>query len=420
MFYKVHRVVVGIIMRIFFRKIYIDGLENLPRDKPMFLVSNHPNGFWEPCVYACTFPFQLHFLVRGDLFKKKAFSWFLYNTNQIPIFRFRDGFKNLRENAGSRSVITQKLQQNARIMVFGEGSSDTVKYLRPLQKGMARMAYDAYQENSDLDIKVVPLGITFNEPDGFRKNVMIKIGEAINFNDYLPQFEENEGLAKKKITQDTYEAIKPLLLNVYPEIEDLYEVAAPIVRTELGEQWMPIVEKSTKNFDAEAQLVKQLNEHVAKEEIEKYGQCLTEMNTQDKYVGGKKSILVSFILGIIMMPFAMVGFVLNWFPSGITFLMAAYVIPRNKFYGSLSGLSRLGLHWYVLYPIITIVCVSLWGWIGLLYVPLAFTTEWIFYRWWDQLVFIFHKLKLSILHKQTLATAKDLRTAILNRLNLNL
>jgi len=416
MFYRVHRVVVGIIMRIFFKKIYIDGLDNLPRDKPLFLVSNHPNGFWEPCVYACTFPFQLHFLVRGDLFKKKAFSWFLNNTNQIPIFRFRDGFKNLRANAGSRSIITEKLNKNARIIVFGEGSSATVKYLRPLQKGMARMAYDAYKQNNELDIKIVPMGITFNEPDGFRKDVMIKVGEPLNFRDYLPLFDGNEGQAKNKITSDTFNAIQPLLLNVTEELSEVYEKAAPIFRNELTEKWLPVVEKSALPFDSEKQLVNRLKDSKFQKLINSYDELTDKMNVSDKHISSRQSLIPMVLWSILLLPAAVIGFVFNAFPSGITFLMAAYVIPRNKFYGSLSGLSRLGLHWYILYPIITIIGCFIYGWKGLLYVPIAVISEWIFYRWWEQIVGIYQFLRLNVGMSKDLAIAKVKRNEILKAL----
>ncbi len=47
----------------------------------------------------CFFPKDLPFLVRGDIFNNPVLLPLLRSTNQIPIFRFRDGFSKLRENS---------------------------------------------------------------------------------------------------------------------------------------------------------------------------------------------------------------------------------------------------------------------------------------------------------------------------------
>src|SRR5690606_17363187 len=98
MVYRFFYYLANVAIRIFYRRIYINGLENIKDNQAYFISSNHPAGFMEPIIMACLFPIDLHFLVRGDLFKNPFLRWILVSTHQIPIFRMKDGFTNLRNN----------------------------------------------------------------------------------------------------------------------------------------------------------------------------------------------------------------------------------------------------------------------------------------------------------------------------------
>lgn len=410
-------------MRIFFKKIYIDGLERLPRKGAMFLVSNHPNGFWEPCILALTFPFPLHFLVRGDLFQKPLISWFLRLTNQIPIFRFKDGFSQMRQNEQSRSEITQKLTDGARILMYPEGSTQNIKKLRPLKKGVARMVYDAFEEDPKMELNIMPVCITFTEADRFRKDIMIKIGHHLDARDYIPAFKENKREGMTSMTDDLFDGMKDLLVNIQePEVANVYESVVPIHRNNIVEKWLPVVEKSGKRLEDEQQLVKHL-ENLSDDQFESlqrvsnsYTKTLKKVKSEDQYIGGKLSVIKALFWSIVLLPLAVIGFIMNLIPSGITFLLSMFVVPKTVYYGSISGLVRLGIHMHIFYPIFTIIAFIKWGWIGLLYMPVACFTEWIFYRWWDNITYIFQKLKLNLVYKKELLSLKAQRDQIISYL----
>jgi len=72
MIYKIFWFWANIAIRVFYGKIEVSGLENVPKDGPLLIASNHPNGFLEPIIMACLFPRDLHFMVRGDGFRKNG------------------------------------------------------------------------------------------------------------------------------------------------------------------------------------------------------------------------------------------------------------------------------------------------------------------------------------------------------------
>ena len=127
MLYQFLKILVRIALKLFFKRIYISGLEHIKNDRPQLIASNHPSGFLEPLIMACFFPKSLHFLVRGDVFDKKWLRPLLISTNQIPIFRFKDGFSKLRENHHTMDDSTRVLTDNKNLLIFVEGSTQSIK-----------------------------------------------------------------------------------------------------------------------------------------------------------------------------------------------------------------------------------------------------------------------------------------------------
>ena len=134
------------------------GKEKIPLDKPLLLSCNHPMAFTEACLLACFLDRPLYFLVRGDVFNSKS-NWFLEKTHQIPIYRFRDGFSNMRRNASSFAWAHQALSDGKAILIFSEGNTKLQKKLSPLQKGLASLAFGAYEEKDVQGLVIVPIGI---------------------------------------------------------------------------------------------------------------------------------------------------------------------------------------------------------------------------------------------------------------------
>ncbi|HNA95205.1 MAG TPA: 1-acyl-sn-glycerol-3-phosphate acyltransferase, partial [Saprospiraceae bacterium] len=144
MLYAVVRPVAKTGFKVFFRHIHIQGLENIPREGPLLLAANHPTAFIEPCVAACFQHRTLHFIVRGDIFKNPFYIKILKALHLIPIFRFKDGYTNLKQNQETFRYVNQVLQERKTILILVEGRTIQEKKLRPVQKGPARMAFGAY------------------------------------------------------------------------------------------------------------------------------------------------------------------------------------------------------------------------------------------------------------------------------------
>jgi 1-acyl-sn-glycerol-3-phosphate acyltransferase len=227
LFYQTLRFLVRIVLQIYFKKVILQGEDYIKKDKPLLIAANHPNSFLEACVLACWLKIPLHFIVRGDVFHP-AFRWFFTWTNQIPIYRFRDGFSKMRNNVDTFAHCYEKLNEGAKIVIFSEGSTKWTKQLRPIQRGTGRIAEGALKANPQLDLQILPIGVNYEDVFKFRSTVEIKIGEPIN----VPSLADQEDLVNsitEMIRQRLSRCVVHLeeennipLFNIIAEVKNLY------------------------------------------------------------------------------------------------------------------------------------------------------------------------------------------------------
>lgn len=213
--YKITRPLARQALKIYFKSIYFSNVENLPLDKPVILASNHPTAFVEPIIMACFLPKPVSYLVRGDFFKNYIFRKILEAYNMVPVFRFIDGYSNMKKNASSFEYCNDLLKDNRIIMVMVEGLTHHDKKLWPLKKGAARMAFETIERYGlDLDIQIVPVGINYTNATKFRSEVMIDFGKSISVNDYWKIYQEHPQKALRLLTKDLFPLMKEHIIEI--------------------------------------------------------------------------------------------------------------------------------------------------------------------------------------------------------------
>lgn len=253
--YRFAHPIVGLALRVYFRKVHYFGLENIPQDKPILIAANHPTAFLEPVVLAIILPIELHFVTRGDIFKKPWAKALLEGLNMIPIFRFKDGYSNLKNNAATMEYVFKALQERKAIVVFSEGNTRTEKRLRTIQKGTARMAWGNFEQFGDQDLQILPIGITYTDPHHFRGEVMLEVGQPIALKDYYEMHRENPNKAINAITQEIGERLKPLIVTIdHPEDDEIVEQLFTMYRNSFLEPVFPIFKKSKRRLMAEREI----------------------------------------------------------------------------------------------------------------------------------------------------------------------
>ncbi len=326
----------------YFKKINYAGGENIPKDKPAILSVNHPTGFFEPMLLACTFPEHVFsFITRGDFFQKPLVRKILEGVNMIPIFRFRDGFADMKKNADSMLFINKALADKKKIIIFSEGTTETVRFLRPLQKGFVRMAFDNYVSEGDLDLQIVPVCLSYSEPHTARTEVYIKIGKAIPLRNYYALYAESPPRAVQQLTKDTENAMRPLIL----QIDDTTREATgdkffTLYLNTYPESTYPNYKSSSRRLEAQQEIAQKINAFSVtefdawKERINNYETQLKSLNLHDKDIVTPQRLSLSFFITIILgfIPYCL-GKYLHIFPLKLGVWMRDNKVKYKEFLG---------------------------------------------------------------------------------------
>lgn len=370
MIYRFLRVLVSITLHAYFRRIIVNDVQKLPLDKPVLIASNHPNAFLEAVLLACFLPRPLHFLVRADVFKNPRFRWFLKATNQVPIYRFRDGFANLRNNAKTFEFCYETLKEGKAILIFAEGSTEMVRRLRPLQKGTARIAMGALDYSPDLDLEIVPVGVNFSDPTLFRSDVMIRVGDPLSAREYLEAYSQDQPGTMQVITDNVRERLQPCVVHIPEHIHEQQVVPLfTILRsTDRGFRGPFFVKDSTR-FYSEWALAKRLGEMSPKfyeyliEKLETLERLMPTLDFKRPVTFLHRAGWGMSLLGLIMLPLHWLAYLFFLIPWGIAQFISERKVKAIEFYAPVrigAGLLLTGI-WAMLLWILAGLLLP-WGW----------------------------------------------------------
>ena len=161
------------------KKITVIGRTNIPKKGAILFAVNHPNGLVDPLYVTTTNSRQNHFLVRAASFKNPIVKKILESLYLMPIYRIRDGIKQLSNNQEIFEKCYHILNKGETLMIFPEGSHDKKRTIRPLSKGFTRIVSGALEKHKNLEIKVIPVGITYQHPSNFPAKVTVSYGKPI-------------------------------------------------------------------------------------------------------------------------------------------------------------------------------------------------------------------------------------------------
>lgn len=281
-------------------------------------------AFCDACLLACFLDRPLHFLVRGDVFKPSLL-WFFEKTNQIPIYRFRDGFSNMRKNAETFSKVYEKLNGGAAVLIFAEGNTKLQKRLDPLQKGPARIGLGAVEKHG-LDLAIVPIGINYTDGSQFRSDVFISIGDPLALDTFDISSNAATKTSIKSLTDILYDRLLPHVIHLNTRAkEDLISPLEELRFPDTRECRWPILDTNRVRFNIQKKLAIDINE-MTDLEVER---CTT--NTK-RELGSRVKSPVKILWLLILSPLMILGIALNALPFYLAKAIAKNKVGEIEFY----------------------------------------------------------------------------------------
>ncbi|MDR1698879.1 MAG: 1-acyl-sn-glycerol-3-phosphate acyltransferase, partial [Prevotellaceae bacterium] len=231
--YKISRswAAVGVYVRtlhsLFYKKIAVEGKENIPADCPLIFAPNHQNALMDPLAVLFTARKQTVFLARADIFNNKILAKIFYFLKILPVFRMRDGRENLQHNDETFDIAVRVLESGQSVGLFPETRHNNKRSLLPLKKGVQRLAFMAEEKNDfTLNVKVVPVGINYSNYAEMRATLFVKYGAPISVADYKDEYLENPQKAMISLRDELESRIKPLMIDIADN--EMYDTADSI------------------------------------------------------------------------------------------------------------------------------------------------------------------------------------------------
>jgi 1-acyl-sn-glycerol-3-phosphate acyltransferase len=204
-----------------FRKYYrvtVNGLENIPSEGTLIFAANHQNALMDALAMLCVRKGQPVFMARADIFKNPTVRKILTFLKIMPVYRIRDGYENLSLNDEIFKKTIDVIRNRNGLVILPEGNHCGEKRLRPLKKGIARIALQAEEAmGGELDIRVVPVGIDYTNYMRVGSRLHVSFGVAIRVAPLLLEYKNSPAKAYNILLNLLTSGLKSEMVHIADE-----------------------------------------------------------------------------------------------------------------------------------------------------------------------------------------------------------
>jgi 1-acyl-sn-glycerol-3-phosphate acyltransferase len=241
------RWLVAALIRVFFRRVEVAGLENIPTDRGGILVAWHPNGLVDPALILSAFPGSVAFGARSGLFRFPLLGTLITALGSVPIHRRTDSAggeldeEQRRRNEASLDALAERIARGAFSALFPEGVSHDASSLKELKTGAARLFYRArgLTPAGAPQPVVIPVGLHYDQKRLFRSRALVEFHPPLSLSpelDVTPPLDADPELARtlaRDLTSLIERELGPVVLETESwKFHELMHRARKLVRAE--------------------------------------------------------------------------------------------------------------------------------------------------------------------------------------------
>jgi 1-acyl-sn-glycerol-3-phosphate acyltransferase len=399
--YEMLRCSVEPFFRAYYRKFEIRNKANVPENAPVILAPNHQNALMDALAVIMALHGQPVFLARADIFRKKVIARILHYMNMMPVYRIRDGAENLSQNDEIFQTTQLILKDRERLCLMPEGNHGDKRKLRPLVKGIFRIAFMAQKESgNNPHVKIVPVGLDYSDYSKFRQKLFVSFGKPIEVSEYYAQWAANPAIAMNALRDRLSVEMSKVMIDI--RSEEHYE-AVLFLRSIYNDDMLGRMNlkkgKLRNEHDADREMIRCV-QNFEEEQSGKMGEFAKEVNEYKSLLDKNKlrdwiirhgafsipGILVNWLIQLLFLPVFLFGLLHNAIPYFLPVKVAAK-IKDVQFRSSVK--MALGMIIFVLqfiiiavlafvflpifYALLYLICIPLSGWFAFNY-----------YIWWKK------------------------------------
>lgn len=213
---------VRFLVGLFFRRVEVSGVENVPAKGGGILIAWHPNGLVDPALMISTFPRRVVFGARHGLFSWPIIGRLMRALGTVPIYRasdLKDADDETRRKANRQSLdaLAQAVCDGRFAALFPEGVSHDDPFLQDLKTGAARLYYRARQLCTEQDAPpvIIPVGLHYDDKTAFRSVALVEFHAPLKIpHELLAPIDEDDDEALRAQSSELTRVLEPVLQEV--------------------------------------------------------------------------------------------------------------------------------------------------------------------------------------------------------------
>lgn len=234
--YRALRTILRGAVQIFFVEIEAEDAERVPAAGPVIFAANHPNSIMDTVILGTQIDRQIHYMARSGLFENPLVALLFDRCGVIPVYRSQDVRSDdgaAAASSGNDQAFRAAFEVLARgdcLGIFPEGRNAPERHVRELKTGTARIALGAEAAHGNrLGVRIVPVGLNFEDRDRFLSSVLVRFAEPIAVADYLDLHTRDPHAAARALTDEIGNRLRAAAVHIAEErsielVEDIHRI----------------------------------------------------------------------------------------------------------------------------------------------------------------------------------------------------
>src|SRR2546426_618994 len=212
-FYGLVRAIGRFWLWFFFKSVDRRHPERVPDAGPTLLCINHPNNFIDSLLVGAAVRRKVHYLATAALFRNPLGARFLGACGAIPVYRKQDDPNTMDRNTDTFAACAAALAEGRPIAIYPEGPTHAQARGQRIKTGAARIAL-AYEAEHPGELRLVPVGLTFEARKSFRGRVLVSFGPPVPVTPYLDAYRRDPVKAVEALTTAIQWAMEAEVVHV--------------------------------------------------------------------------------------------------------------------------------------------------------------------------------------------------------------
>jgi hypothetical protein len=281
------------------------------------------------------------------------------------------------------------------------------------------------RNNFKLGVKILPIGINYENPHQFRKDVFVNIGEAIDVSTFQKDYKEYEIKASKNLTKQIKTTLSSLIMDIDDKRQEmLTDAIYKLHKSQLQLENPSLVSDKLEDFNYQKNIAEAVA-YFAKYQkgrfnaiyyrVRNYSQAIEFLKIDDRVLEEKTTqkplairVLILVLKLVIGLPIFLYGFIHNYLPFALSPILTKKINSELEYRGPISMVIGMFLY-LILYTIFTICmfCMTESWIITILYLASLPLTGMLAYWYSQNIISISNKWKyISLFYKKNSTVSK--------------